>query len=131
MSTIRQVLAYVGFDVGGSAEGLSVAEQEHYRPKMALFFQGVGGGLDWGLTHLNRAHAECEVWQFTDAEADTLAVIYLKRAAHIGWLARVARQVEHIEDVNEVRQLGGIVGKRVAASGLFVASNGGLSWWLR
>lgn len=95
-----------------------------------MFFQRVGIALDWGVTHSNKAKAESEIWVFEDEEADKLADIYLKRARKIGWMAEVARQVQHLEDVGDASDVAAILGKRIIATGMFYPSNGGFGVWL-
>lgn len=100
-------------------------------PQVTVFFQRVGIALDYAITHSNKGHAESDIWLLEDEEAETLARVYLKRAKKIGWMAEVARQVHHLEDVGDGVKVARIVGKRVAATGLFYASNGGVGLWLR
>lgn len=127
----KRALTYAGFDLAGDANALSDEEVEFYIPQVAQFFQRVGIAIDYAVTHTNRAHSESDIWLFEDSEAETLARIYLKRARRIGWMAQVARQVHHIEDVGEAKDVATILGKRLVATGLFYGSNGGLGLWLQ
>lgn len=127
---MRRVLAYAGFDVRGDARSLTSDEVDKLQPNVAVFMQRIGMVLDWVLTHANRAQEESDIWMLSDEEANTLAHIYLKRARKIGWMAEVARQVHHIEDLGDAKRFAEIVGKRAAASGVFVVSNGGLHPWM-
>lgn len=124
-------MTYAGFDLTGDARALTEAESERYLPQVTVFFQRVGIALDYALTHSNKAHAESDIWILEDDEAATLARVYIKRAKKIGWMAEVARQVQHLEDVGDAARVARILGKRVGATGLFYASNGGISLWLR
>lgn len=128
--SLKRALTYAGFDLQGDARGLTDKEQEELRPQVAMFFQRVGIALDWGVTHSNKAKAESEIWVFEDEEADKLADIYLKRARKIGWMAEVARQVQHLEDVGDASDVAAILGKRIIATGMFYPSNGGFGVWL-
>lgn len=128
---MKRLLTYAGFDLTGDARALTEAESERYLPQVTVFFQRVGIALDYAVTHSNKAHAESDIWLLEDEEAETLARVYIKRARKIGWMAEVARQVQHLEDVGDGFKVARIVGKRVAATGLFYASNEGVSLWLR
>lgn len=98
---------------------------------MATFFKRLGLVFDWCITHSNKEKSESDIWMFDDAEAETLAIIYLKRASKIGWMAQVARQVEHVENLGDGKDLAEIVGKRLWATGMFYPANGGISLWLK
>lgn len=130
-STSKRVLAYAGFDIKSDARALSEEEVYEYTPKVATFIKRLGIAIDWSVTHTNKEHAESYIWVFEDEEADQLAVIYLKRAKKIGWMAEVARQVEHIEDLGDGKTVAMIVGKRVVATGVFYNSTGGFHPWIR
>lgn len=128
---IKKALAYAGFDVRSDARSLSAEEIERYRPDVCRFIQRVGISLDWALTHSNRNHEECEIWVFEDDEATTLANIWLKRAKTIGWMAEVSRQVHHVEDLGDAKDIAAILGKRIAATPIFIGNNGGVEFWLQ
>lgn len=127
---MRRVLAYAGFDVRGDARALTSEEVERLQPNVAVFMQRIGMVMDWVLTHSNRAQEESDIWMLSDEEASSLAHIYLKRARKIGWMAEVARQVHHIEDLGDAKRIAEIVGKRVVASGVFIGTNGGIHPWM-
>lgn len=131
IATIKRALIYAGFDLKGDAKALKPDEIEKYKPKVAEFFKRLGIALDWSITHSNKAHAESEIWVFDDEEAEKLADIYLKRAKKIGWMAEVARQVEHIENIGDGADVAAILGKRLVATGMFYPSNGGIELWLQ
>ena len=125
------MLVYAGFDLEGDARALSEQEAEKLLPQVTLFMQRVGIAIDYAITHSNKAHAESDIWLLEDEEAETLARIYLKRARKIGWMAEVARQAHHLEDIGDAGRVARIVGKRLAATPLFYASNGGVGLWLK
>lgn len=129
--TARTVLAYAGFDVRSDARALTDKEITELTPKVAKFFQRVGTAIDYGITHTNADKDESYIWQFEDKEAEQLSVIYLKRAKKIGWMAEVARQVQHVEDVGDAKDIALIVGKRVVATGMFYNNSGGFKPWLK
>lgn len=128
---IRRTLAYAGFDVSGDAEALTEYEEKKYLPKVREFFQTVGTAIDLCVTHTNKLHMESDIWQFEEKELDALARIYLKRARRIGWMAQAARQMEHIADLGDGKDLAMIIGKRIVATPAFYISNGGFSPWLK
>lgn len=125
------MLTYAGFDLKGDARALTEQEVEKYRPQVASFMQKIGIGIDYAITHSNKAHAESDIWVLTDEEAGTLADYYLKRARKIGWMAEAARQVEHIQSVGETGHVAKIIGERLIATGMFYPSNGGVEFWLK
>lgn len=131
LKAARRALTYAGFDLKGDARSLTESEVERYRPQVATFIKRVGMALDWGVTHSNKNHAESDIWMFEDEEADILAEIYLKRARKIGWMAEVARQVQHLEDIGDAGRVAKIFGKRFAATAMFIPSNGGFELWLQ
>lgn len=119
-----------GFDVSGGGDVLTDTEVETYQPIVAQFFLRVGVAVDYGITHLNREHAESDIWMLSEEEGVTLARFYLHRARAVGWMARVARQIEHAHDLGDGLAVAQIVGKRIVASPLFIASHGGIAPWL-
>lgn len=129
--TSKRVLAYAGFDIQSDARALTDREVEEYLPKVSTFIKRVGIAIDWSITHTNKEKAESYIWVFEDEEADQLATIYLKRAKKIGWMAEVARQVEHIEDLGDGGTVAKILGRRVVATGVFYNSTGGFHPWIR
>ena len=124
-------MLYAGFDLEGDADTLSDEEVEHYQPQAAAFLQRASVGLDYFVTHANAHHQESDIWFLEDAEADSLASIYLKRARRVGWMAQAARQVEHLETVGEAGTVARIFGKRLMATAMFIPANGGFKLWLR
>ncbi len=128
---MKRLLTYAGFDLTGDARALTEAESERYLPQVTVFFQRLGIALDYAVTHSNKAHAESDSWMMEEEEAAVLARVYIKRAKKIGWMAEVARQVQHLEDVGDAARVARILGKRGAATALFYASNGGVSLWLK
>lgn len=127
---LRGALIAGGFDLSGSAEPLTDEEVEQYRRPVSNLLSGLGGGLDWALTHANKAREPCTIWMLSDWEADFLAGALLRRARHVGWLAKVARQSESLVDAGDLRRVGFILGKRVGASGMFLQANG-VGPWIR
>lgn len=127
---IKKALAYAGFDVSSDARSLTQEEIDRYRPDLVQFIANTGVAINWALTHSNRNHEECEIWLFDDSEAVSLANIWLKRAKTIGWMAEVSRQVHHVEDLGDAKDIATILGKRIAATPIFIANNGGMEFWL-
>lgn len=128
---VRESLSLVGFNVNGDAEALTEDEALALMPKVSLAIQFAGGGVDLFFTHMNANHEECDIWTFEDQEATDLAVMWLKRAKRVRWMAQASRQVASIKDVQDLKRVGEIMGKRIAASVVFIPSNGGLKPWLR
>lgn len=126
----RRILTYAGFDLKGDARALTEQEQANLMPHVVTFMRRVGMAMDWSITHTNKNHNESDIWMFEDSEAEVLATIYLKRARKIGWMAEVARQVQHLEDVGDAGEAAAILGKRIVATGLFYPANGGFTPWL-
>lgn len=131
LGKLKRALAYAGFDVKGDARSLTESEQKELEPDVARFIQRVGMALDYTITHTNAAHNESDIWTFEDEEAASLAKIYLKRARYVGWMATVARQAKHLEDLGEAQDVASIVGKRIGATMLFYHDSGGFKPWLR
>lgn len=127
---LKRALAYAGFDVTGDARALSESEQKDLLPHVTNFMQHVGIAIDWAITHSNKDHVECEIWSFEEDEAEILAKIYLKRARKIGWMAQVARQAQHIENLGDGKDVAQVLGKRLVATGIFYRANGGIELWL-
>ena len=117
-------------DLDGDARPLADEEVEALQPTVAGFIQKLGIGMDWGLTHANKNRQESTIWLFEDEEAAILARAYLRRARYIGWMAQTARQVEHIVEAGQDVAVARILGKRIIASPVFIATNGGLGLWL-
>lgn len=127
---VKRTLLYLGFDLSGDADALDEEDVVKYFPIVVSFVHRAGMGLDYGLTHLNRAKQDCDVWVFQESEAEIIARWYLKRARKVGWMAKVARQLDRVEAVGESKDVAWIFGKRLAASGLFLQSNGGVKPWI-
>lgn len=106
---------------------LSLAEAEAIRENLEIGLKAVLEGLDWGLTHSNKARAEAVIWQTIDDE-DVAYLVGLMLNAGVR-IPAASAAVRALAQISHQYKVGTILLPRFLESWRFYSRNG-LGFWL-